>query len=138
MTQDSSALQRWYEFREKLKSGDHKIAFDAGFDVAHMGGGVCAFKKDRPNNEDGYWLITDSDGTDITISPESKDWIVGHYATFAGDESWVLVSEAITLAEALELYERVPLPQPAGGSATEVVHESWAEIGIDLAHGPRS
>ncbi len=134
----NSPLRSAYEAYNTLMTGELKIAADQGFEPYNTGGNIFCLRKERPNNEDGYWLI--SDENNLRSSAVDAVWAVGHYATFDNEESWVFVEQDVTLAQALEHYASIPLPQPdANGKPTERV-AGWDELGIDFpaATGPKA
>lgn len=128
---EASPLKQALNKRNEVLAGDLKIAIESGFAIYNTGGNIFSFRKDRPNNEDGYWLIDDD--SSLTSSATELVWRVGHYATFAGQESWVFVEEPVTLVQALEGYGSVPLPQPTDdGKPNERSVQTWSDIEVSI------
>jgi hypothetical protein len=105
-----------------------KIASDDGYNVYHTGGGIFAFHKKHPDNEDAHYYITAGDNGDLDQPYDEPVWTVGLYQTIKGQEDWVYVTEAVTLPEAIANAYTLPLPESFNEENLEKTFESWSEV----------
>jgi hypothetical protein len=127
---DKSFEQWVFEYGARLHGTTLEKAFDAGFAVTHIGGGALALRKDA-DDENSYWLITDSTYVGDDLDPEAADWMVGRYRPHEdSSQSAVVVEQRTTLNEALERHDLLPDPtHKADGATSYVQFETWEQVG---------
>ena len=97
--------------------------------MTHLGGGALALRKDS-DEDDSYWVISDSGdlGDDLDVSAD--DWMVGRYV--GHDDS---SQSAMIVEEALRHHLSLPVPTPhEDGSASYVTHYTWSRAAPGVSH----
>jgi len=103
--QDATRYYAMMDSREckALATEDGKTFTKAGFEIAHTGGGCMAWQRDI--DSDWFVWITDSSGTELTISANEPDcWFIGIHSQ---DGAFSEAQEAQTATEALAIADRI-------------------------------
>jgi len=130
------SFDRWVsEYGIRLHGTVLEAAFDEGFVVTHLGGGALALRKDS-DEDDSYWIISDSTDLGDSLDVSADDWIVGRYLGHDDStQSAVIVEEKTTLGEALRHHLSLPIPTPQeDGSASYVTHDTWSRSAPGTNH----
>jgi hypothetical protein len=118
----------------KLKSSGINIAFEQGFEM-RMIGSVSQLYKAIPD-VDGHYIIDIGGGIDPTVNAEMKDWGVTVVINSNGLKNYAVVAEKLTLEEALDVYQELPLP--VDDKLVQNVYQTWEDAGVTLnAGGPK-
>lgn len=106
---------KWIEDQAENAPADVRHLVDeAGFEIAHTGGGCLAWRKDLDNGE--YLLVCTEDNT-IDADPAAKEWLVGRHSD---DGGMVEIDGATTLEDALRIAELLPAATDANGMPVEI------------------
>jgi hypothetical protein len=118
----------------KLKANGINIAFEQGFEM-RMIGSVSQLYKAIPD-VDGHYIIDIGGGIDPSVNADMKDWGVTAVINSNGLRNFSAVAEKLTLDEALDVYQELPLP--LGDKVVQNVFRTWEDAGVTLnAGGPK-
>lgn len=123
----SMSFDEWvFEYGAHLHGTTLEGAFDEGFAVTHIGGGALALRKDA-EDDDVFWLITDSTSLREDLDPEAADWTVGKYRMHEDSStSAIIVDEKTSLIAAVGLHALLQDPVPdASGDASYTAYPTW-------------
>jgi hypothetical protein len=125
------SFDRWvFEYGARLHGTILENAFDEGFAVTHIGGGALALRKDADDDE-VFWLITDSTSLRDDLDPEAVDWIVGKYRMHEDSStSAIIVDEKTSLAGALDMHG---LLTAVSGDPSYVCYPTWEAAKAELS-----
>jgi hypothetical protein len=115
----------------KLKANGINIAFEQGFEM-RMIGSVSQLYKAIPDI-DGHYIIDIGGGIDPTVNADMKDWGVTAVINSNGLKNYATVYEKLTLEEALDAYQELPLP--IGDKLVQNVYQTWEDAGVTLNSG---
>lgn len=114
----------WLDSRHDATPEEIKSAVEeAGYDMAHMGGGCLAWAKDVSDKER---LLICTDGNDIDGDPRKREWLIGRHSY---DGGMVELTEPFTLADAIAAIEKLPPSIDSNGAQLDI-HAKTVEEAI--------
>lgn len=106
---------KWIDEQAENAPADVKLLVEeAGYEIAHTGGGCLAWRKDLDNGE--HLLICTEDNT-IDADPAAKEWLVGRHTD---DGGMIEIDGATTLEDALRIADLLPAATDANGMPLEI------------------